>query len=328
MNSPEKGESAYKKISSQFVNLFPLWTTLSALLALVKPEIFSWFTTGYFTAGLGLLMLSMGITLSVKDFMDVIANPAPVFLGFLGCYGLMPYLAMALGKVFKLPAELLAGLVLVGSVNGGQASNLCTYIAKGNVALSVVMTTATTIGAIFMTPLLCKYLLGTIVPIDALGIALSTVQVVLFPIGFGMLLNKYANKLVSAVLPFSPVVGVISTVLLVSSAVAQCSKMILSAGLSLQWPTIALHVVGGLLGYWIPKVLGYDEVSSRTMAIETAMKSSAFGFLLAKLHFAEYAARVPSAVSVVWMAITGSTMAVIWRFMFVKDEKKKINLNI
>jgi len=323
MSSSDSEPSTLKKLSSQFVNLFPVWTTLSAILALVKPACFTWFTTGYFTAGLGLLMLAMGITLSPKDFVDVIQNPGPVFLGFIGCYGLMPYLALALGRLFKLPAELLAGLVLVGSVNGGQASNLCTYIAKGNVALSVVMTTATTIGAIFMTPLLSKYLLGAIVPIDAVGIAISTVQVVLLPIISGMLLNKYANKAVTAVLPFSPVVGVISTVLLVSSAVAQCSELIISAGLNLQWPIIALHVVGGALGYWIPRVLGYDEVSARTMAIETAMKSSAFGFLLAKLHFKQFAARVPSAVSVVWMAITGSTMAVIWRFLPVKEEPKK-----
>lgn len=318
----EAKKSSFEKISSQFVNLFPLWTALSAALALVKPELFTWFTTGYFTAGLGLLMLCMGITLTVKDFTDVLEKPAPVALGFLGCYGLMPALALALGRMFNLPTELLAGLVLVGSVNGGQASNLCTYIARGNVALSVVMTTATTIGAIFMTPLLSKYLLGTIVPVDAKGIAVSTIQVVLVPIIGGMLLNKYANKAVTKFLPLSPVFGVISTVLLVSSAVGQCSKLILDAGLNLQWPIIALHVIGGIAGYWIPIALGYDEISARTMAIETSMKSSAFGFLLAKLHFAQFAARVPSAVSVVWMAVTGSLMAVFWRFKPVAESKK------
>uniref|UniRef100_A0A6S9H6A7 Bile acid:sodium symporter n=1 Tax=Heterosigma akashiwo TaxID=2829 RepID=A0A6S9H6A7_HETAK len=317
----EPEPSALKKLSSNFVNMFPVWTALSASLALVKPELFTWFTTGYFTAALGLLMLCMGITLSPKDFADVAAQPVPVGLGFLFCYGMMPLLALGLGKGFSLSPELLAGLVLVGSVNGGQASNLCTYIAKGNVALSVTMTTATTIGAIFMTPLLSKYLLGTIVPIDALGIAKSTIQVVLAPIVGGMLLNKYANKAVTTFLPLSPVIGVISTILLVSSAVAQCAQPILDAGLGLQWPIIALHVLGGLVGYFVPKALQFDEVTARTMAIETSMKSSAFGFLLAKLHFAQYAARVPSAVSVVWMAVTGATMAVIWRFIPVKDEK-------
>jgi len=103
---------------------------------------------------------------------------------------MMPLLALALGIFFRLDPALLAGMVLVGSINGGQASNLCTYIAKGNVALSVLMTTATTLGAIFMTPVLCKSILGTVVPVDAAGIAISTIQVVLAPIAIGMTTNK------------------------------------------------------------------------------------------------------------------------------------------
>ncbi len=122
-------------------------------------------------------MLSMGITLTPKDFMDVASEPGSILMQFSLCYGMMPALALVLGKAFGLDAGLLAGMVLVGSINGGQASNLCTYIAKGNVALSVLMTTATTVGAIFMTPFLCKTLLGAVVPVDARGIAVSTLQV-------------------------------------------------------------------------------------------------------------------------------------------------------
>lgn len=311
----------YEKASEYIVNLFPVWTILCSAIALKRPDFFAWFNTSYFTGGLGLLMLSMGITLSPKDFSDVLKRPNAVVVGFLACYGLMPALAMGLSKGFGLSPDLAAGLILVGAINGGQASNLCTYIAKGDVALSVMMTTATTLGAIFMTPLICKYVLGAIVPLDAAGIAMSTVQVVLAPIVLGMLANKYANRAVKAVLPFSPVVGMVCTCLLVASAVGQCSTAILNAGWSLQIATILFHLVGGLAGYFVPKVLGYSEKDSRTMAIETAMKSSAFGFLLAKLHFAPYLARVPSAVSVVWMAVTGSTLAVIWRYIPVKDEK-------
>ncbi len=119
-------------------------------------------------------------------------------------------------------------------------------------------------------------------------------------------------------------VGVLSTCLLVASAVAQCAPAIRSAGLALQLPVMLLHLIGGLAGYWIPRWLGFTETQSRTMAIETAMKSSAFGFLLAKLHFKQYGARVPSAVSVVWMALVGATLAVVWRFIPVKDEKSKV----
>lgn len=148
-------------------------------IALKSPSSFAWFTTEYFTAGLAALMLSMGITLTPKDFKDVAAKPVPVIMQFSLCYGMMPLLALFLGKTFGLEAALLAGMVLVGSINGGQASNLCTYIARGNVALSVLMTTATTLGAIVATPLLCKGLLGAVVPVDAAGIAKSTIEVCL-----------------------------------------------------------------------------------------------------------------------------------------------------
>jgi hypothetical protein len=119
----------------------------------------------------------MGITLTPQDFVEVSKEPAAVGMQFTLCYAVMPLLAFGLGKAFKMDPAMLAGMVLVGSINGGQASNLCTYIAKGNVALSVLMTTATTLGAIFMTPLLCKALLGAVVPVDAVGIAKSTIQV-------------------------------------------------------------------------------------------------------------------------------------------------------
>ena len=145
---------------SVVTNLFPVWTVLFTGMALKNPSTFDWFTTEYFTAALAALMLSMGITLTPADFAAVAQEPVSVFVQFSLCYVMMPLLALALGRVFGLNAALLAGTVLVGSINGGQASNLCAYIAKGNVALSVLMTTATTIGAIFMTPLLCKLLLG------------------------------------------------------------------------------------------------------------------------------------------------------------------------
>jgi len=265
-------------------------------------------------------MLSMGITLTPQDFIDVAKQPGAVGMQFTLCYAMMPILAFGLAKAFALDPALLAGMVLVGSINGGQASNLCTYIAKGNVALSVLMTTATTVGAIFMTPIICKALLGAVVPVDAAGIAVSTIQVVLAPIAIGMSANKFFPNFVKKILPFAPVVGVVSTCLLVASAVAQVAEPIINAGLSLQIPVLLLHLIGGLVGYFLPRATGFSEVSSRTMAIETSMKSSAFGFLLAKLHFGEYAARVPSAVSVVWMALTGSILAVIWRYIPVKDE--------
>ena len=312
-NANSKLWSTYLKVTDTITTLFPVWTIIFAVWALKTPETFAWFTTKYFTASLGALMLSMGITLTVEDFVRVTKEPLAVLIGFVLCYGLMPALGIGLGKAFGLPLDLIAGLTLVGAVNGGQASNLCTYIAKGDVALSVLMTTVTTIAGIVVTPLLCKVLLGAVVPIDALGIAKSCMQVVLAPIVLGMSLNKLYPKTVEKIVPASPVLGVVSTSLLVASAVSQCAPAIASAGINLQLPVMLLHLIGGLAGYIIPKMLKFTETQSRTMAIETAMKSSAFSFLLAKLHFAQYGARVPSAVSVVWMALVGASLAVFWR---------------
>lgn len=129
----------YEKTANMATTLFPVWTVLFTGLALRSPQSFSWFTTEYFTAGLAALMLSMGITLTPDDFVQVAKNPVPTVMQFALCYGMMPFLALALGKAFGLSDALVAGLVLVGSINGGQASNLCTYIARGNVALSVLM---------------------------------------------------------------------------------------------------------------------------------------------------------------------------------------------
>jgi len=311
----------YVRTAEVATTLFPLWTVLFSAAALKSPASFAWFTTEYFTAALAALMLSMGITLTPQDFLDVMKEPVSVAMQFTLCYAMMPALALGLGKLFGLDSAMLAGMVLVGSINGGQASNLCTYIARGNVALSVLMTTATTIGAIFMTPLICKSLLGTVVPVDAVGIAYSTIQVVLAPIAIGMATNKFFPNFVKKILPITPVIGVLSTCMLVASAVAQVTEPIMNAGLQLQFPVFLLHLIGGVVGYALPKLTGFSEVKSRTMAIETSMKSSAFGFLLAKLHFGQYAARVPSAVSVVWMALTGSLLAVIWRYIPVKEDE-------
>merc|ERR1719235_1340595 len=207
----------------------------------------------------------------------------------------MPVLAFVFAKMIGAQGAILAGLVLVGSVNGGQASNLCTLIAGGDVALSVLMTTSTTLGCIVCTPLICKAVLGTVVPIDAMGIVISTLQVVIAPIFLGVLLNTIAPKQCNAAAAFTPTIGVIATVILVGASVAKCSEPILGAGLPLQFACLALHLVGGILGYFATKACGYDMRTCRTCAI---------GFLLASLHFGAFNARVPSAVSVVWMAIT------------------------
>mmetsp|Transcript_65775 Transcript_65775/g.214066 ORF Transcript_65775/g.214066 Transcript_65775/m.214066 type:complete len:438 (+) Transcript_65775:72-1385(+) len=306
-------ESGLKAFSTGFCNLFAVWLAIAAVAAVKYPPSFLWVESSYFTGLLGLLMFSVGITTTIDDFKDCLKRPGAVAINFFACYAIMPVLALLIAKAIGAEGPILAGLLLVGSINGGQASNLCTLIAGGDVALSVLMTTSTTLGCIFMTPSICKLVLGAVVPVDAMGIVYSTIQVVLAPIFVGVALNTLAPKLCRAVAPFTPIVGVISTVLLVGASVASCAQPILTAGLPLQLACLTLHLLGGILGYFATRAGGNDERTCRTVAIETAMKSSAFGYLLASLHFGAFDVRVPAAVSVVWMAITGSIMAVYWK---------------
>merc|ERR1719331_1789998 len=206
--------------------------------------------------GLGILMFSMGITLTLEDFKRVLSKPGPVTINFICCYVLMPLLGLALGKAFAMSPPIVAGLVLVGSINGGQASNLCTYIARGDVALSVVMTTSTTLGTIFMTPIIAKALLGTIVPVDAVGVAISAVQVVLAPIFLGVTLNKLAPGFCRKVEPLCPILGICATVLLVGASVGQCADAIINAGLALQVAVLLVHLIGGGAGYIMARMIG------------------------------------------------------------------------
>ncbi|KAG7021825.1 Sodium/pyruvate cotransporter BASS2, chloroplastic, partial [Cucurbita argyrosperma subsp. argyrosperma] len=194
-------------------------------------------------------------------------------------------------QTLKLSAPLATGLILVSCCPGGQASNVATYISKGNVALSVLMTTCSTIGAIVMTPLLTKLLAGQLVPVDA------------------------------AIITVTPLIGVILTTLLCASPIGQVAEVLKTQGAQLLLPVAVLHGAAFALGYWLSKI-SFGESTSRTISIECGMQSSALGFLLAQKHFTNPLVAVPSAVSVVCMALGGSALAVFWRNMPIPPDDK------
>ncbi|XP_066311249.1 probable sodium/metabolite cotransporter BASS2, chloroplastic [Miscanthus floridulus] len=213
----------------------------------------------------------------------------------------------------KLSAPLATGLILVSCCPGGQASNVATYISKGIVALSVLMTTCSTIGAIVMTPLLTKLLAGQLVPVDAAGLAISTFQVVLVPTVVGVLAHEYFPKLTERIITVTPLIGVLLTTLLCASPIGQVAEVLKTQGGQLIFPVALLHVAAFALGYWLSRLSTFGESTSRTISIECGMQSSALGFLLAQKHFTNPLVAVPSAVSVVCMALGGSALAVYRR---------------
>jgi BASS family bile acid:Na+ symporter len=313
-------KSSYEKLVDTLTTMFPVWVFLGAALGIAKPAAVTWFSADLFTYGLGFLMLSMGLTLTFNDFKECMKNPVPIGVGYLAQYIIKPLLGYAIAQALGLSPALATGLILVSCCPGGQASNVATYIAHGNVALSVLMTTASTIGAIVMTPLLTKVLAGTLVPVDAAGLALSTFQVVLVPTVAGVLLNEYCKPVVSKIKPILPLIGVFLTTLLCASPVGQVSEILKASGSALIIPVGLLHAAAFSMGYFLCKGLKFSEKTARTVSIETGMQSAALGFLLAMEHFGDPMVAVPSAVSVVFMALGGSGLAVFWRGRKVADE--------
>ncbi|KAI8024529.1 hypothetical protein LOK49_LG03G01451 [Camellia lanceoleosa] len=306
------GMSQYERIIEMLTTLFPVWVILGTIIGIYKPAAVAWLQTDLFTVGLGFLMLSMGLTLTFEDFRRCLRNPWTVGVGFLAQYLIKPMLGFFIALTLKLSAPLATGLILVSCCPGGQASNVATYISKGNVALSVLMTTCSTIGAIVMTPLLTKLLAGQLVPVDAVGLAISTFQVVLVPTIFGVMLNEFFPQFTSKIVTLTPLVGVILTTLLCASPIGQVSDVLKAQGAQLLLPVALLHGAAFAIGYWISKI-SFGESTSRTISIECGMQSSALGFLLAQKHFTNPLVAVPSAVSVVCMALGGSALAVFWR---------------
>ncbi|CAD7696918.1 unnamed protein product [Ostreobium quekettii] len=293
---------------------------LGVVVGITKPSAVTWFSSDLFTGALGFLMLSMGLTMTVQDFKDCAKRPLPVIAGFFAQYLVKPMLGYALAKVLHLGPALATGLILVACCPGGQSSNVASYIANGDVALSVLMTTASTVGSIVMTPLLTKLLVGTLVPVNAMGLAVSTLQVILLPTLLGVMINEMAHKTVKKITPLLPVIGVALTTVLTASPVGQSASVLKVNGLRLVLPVFLLHAIAFPFGYILSRALRFPERESRTVSIETGMQSSALGFLLAQRHFADPLVMVPSAVSVLFQAGLGSALAVFWRSRPIKDE--------
>jgi len=318
--TPPASSTLWMVISQTVTLLFPVWTSLASILALRYPQLFLSISDQYVTLMLSALMFSMGTTLSWSDLRHSFRNRTAIMVNFVGCYGVMPALSVALSHIAGLDREFTAGMVLLGMVSGGQASNLCTYIANGDVALSVTMTTMTTLSAIFMLPFLSLVLLGEVIPVHPAAIAWSTVSVVLLPIALGIFLSRLAPGMMKHGKPFLPLVGVVSTVLIVLSAVSR-SHMLLSSSLStLLLPVLLLHILGGVYGLVSAKLAKLKQRAARAMAIEVMFKSPALALVLASKHFAGMGVRIPAAVSIFALAPLAALFSVMLRFAPIRDE--------
>ncbi len=302
-----------------FAAAFPLWIVLGCAWAWFQPVAWTWFAP-WIEPGLGLIMLGMGLTLRVADFTAVARQPGTVFAGVAAQFVIMPASGWVVAKVFVLQPELALGLILVACCPGGTASNVICYLARANVALSVLMTMCSTFAAIALTPLLTKLLAGKVLPVDAWALFKSMLVIVLLPLVAGIAVNtavgklKRSDRVRSAVDAVGPVVSVGVIVLIVGCIVALKKDLIAAAAVPLFVSVFALHALGFGVGYAVMWLFRKDVAMRRTASIEVGMQNSGLGAALATKHFAEFAlAPVPAAISAVYHCIIGSVLAAVWR---------------
>jgi BASS family bile acid:Na+ symporter len=295
-------------------NAFPLWVVAFSAIALVQPAWFTWFGGPWITWGLAVIMLGMGLTLTFDDFRRVGRMPRCVAVGFLAQFTLMPFLGWSMGKLFALETPYAVGLILVACCPGGTASNVVTYLARANVALSVVMTMCSTFAAVVMTPLLTSWLAGTLVQVDAWGMFKTTLQVVVAPVVAGLLVNRYAPRAVQRAQLVLPLVSVLVIALICASIIGASGPAVRGAAGGLLGAVFGLHAGGFALGYVVARLIRLDVIAARTISIEVGMQNSGLGVALARKHFADPLTAVPCAISSVFHSVIGSILAGWWRW--------------
>lgn len=286
---------------------FALWVIVFALLGFVYPSIFKP-VTPYIVSLLGIVMFGMGLTLHLDDYTEVAKRPFEVGVGVVSQFLIMPLLAILLTAIIPMPSEVAAGVILVGCCPGGTSSNVMTYLSKGDVALSVACTSATTLLAPIVTPFLVWTFASHYLPVDAMAMFMSIVKVVLVPLALGLLLQKLLPGPVKAAVPALPLISVAGVVLIVAAVVGASTGAIASSGLLIFAVVILHNGLGYLLGFIAAKAAGLSLARRKAIAIEVGMQNSGLGAALANAYFSPVAA-VPSAIFSVWHNISAALLA-------------------
>lgn len=302
---------------SELIGKYMAWIVLAiAALALFLPGTCLWIQTKWVNYLLMVVMFGMGLTMKLSDFAVVFSRPRDVLIGCTAQFVVMPLLAFALGKFFGLGDELLVGVVLVGTCPGGTSSNVITYLSKGDTALSVGMTSINTMLAPFLTPALTWLYLRTSVSVDLKAMFLSIIQVVVVPIGLGLLINRLFGKQTRKITDVLPLISVTAICLIVAAVVSHNSEKILSTGLVIFAVVILHNLLGYLCGYLVGVLFRMELPRKKAVAIEIGMQNSGLATTLAGSAFPNLSmATVPGAIFSVWHNISGAILAGFFRRM-------------
>ena len=302
-----------KKICDFIARWMGLIVLLTAVFAYFVPAPLAAIDTWVINPLLGLIMFGMGLTLSAKDFHVVFSRPKDVLMGCLAQFTIMPLMAWLLTKLFALPEELALGVILVGCCPGGTSSNVITYLAKGDLALSVGMTACSTLLAPLMTPFLVWFLAGTMVNVNTVGMLLSIVYVVIAPIIGGLLFQRFLPELTKKAVAYLPAFSTLM-ITLVAGIVVSHNADRLTAGGAIIILVVMLHNLSGYaLGYGIGWLLGLASKKRTAISIEVGMQNSGLATSLAVLHFATFPlATIPGAIFSVWHNISGALIAKLY----------------
>ncbi|UNL83625.1 bile acid:sodium symporter family protein [Priestia koreensis] len=313
-----------ERISKFAGDTFAIWVVVVATISFFVPSAFTWIAP-YISILLGIIMFGMGLTLSLSDFKALLKTPKSVIIGVLAQFIIMPLVAYALANLFNLPPQAAVGVILVGCCPGGTASNVMTFLAKGNTALSVAVTSISTLIAPFLTPTLTLLLASKWLPVSPSSMFQSILEIVLVPIVLGLVVKALFKKQMEKSVTVLPLVSVVGIVAVAGAVVALNSAQIAKTGLLIMLIVILHNGFGLLLGFLAAKFLRLDYPSQKAISIEVGMQNSGLGAALALAHFSP-AAAVPSAIFSVWHNISGPLLATWWGKRAAKaEEVKKTN---
>lgn len=290
--------------------LFPLWAALCSLCAYFQPVFFVPFKP-YISEMLMLIMLSMGMTLKIDDFTRILKRPLPVAAGIGLHYLIMPLAAWVIAKLLNMSIELQAGMVLVGCVASGTASNVMVFLSKGDVALSVTISALSTIVGVFATPLLAKLYIASTIDVPVAHILKEIILIVALPIALGLLINYFVPQLVNRVVPLLPLITMCIIIVVISTVVSLSSNKITAETFIVIIGVILHNAIGLLGGYWGGRLCGFDKSICRTLALEVGMQNSGLAAVLGTKFFTPLAA-LPGAIFSLWHNISGSFLAGYW----------------